>query len=409
MRAALALLRAEPRARWFFGALAQSSIGTGAAYVGLLLIAYEAYRSPWAISLILLADFMPSMFFGTVLGAAADRWSRRWCAVAADAVRAIAFVGIGVFDGFATTLGFALAAGFGTALFKPAALAGLPALVAPERVTAATSLYSAVANLSWVVGPAIAAVTLLIASPQEVMLVNGLTFAVSGLILTRLPLDKAPPADEEPSARTSLLREALRGGRTIMGIADVRIVAFATTGAMFFGGVFNVGELLFASNALGVGESGYSILVAIYGLGFVTGALAGSTGGETHRLRRRYVQGLALTAIGSLSTAIAPTLGIALATFAIGGFGNGLFAVYERLLFQRRVPEEMHGRAFALEDTMVSWALAAAFLLGGAAATMLGARGLLLATGAGEVVVALLALFALRGGMALREKELAAR
>ena len=408
MRAVVALLRAEPRARWFFGALAQSSIGTGAAYVGLLLIAYESYRSPWAISLILLADFMPSMFFGTVLGAAADRWSRRWCAVAADVIRAVAFVGIGLFDGFGTTLGFALAAGFGTALFKPAALAGLPALVAPERVTAATSLYSAAANLSWAVGPAIAALTLLIASPQEVMLVNGMTFAVSGLILTRLPLDKAPSAKEEVK-QTSLLREALRGGRAVAGIVDVRIVIVATTAAMFFGGVFNVGELLFASNALGVGQSGYSILVALYGFGFLAGSLAGSSGGETFRLRRRYVQGLALTGLGSLSTAVAPTLLIALATFALGGFGNGLFAVYERLLFQRQVPEEMHGRAFALEDTMVSWSIAAAFLLAGAAATMLGARGLMLATGTGELVVAVLAFLALRSGMALPNRRLAAK
>jgi dTMP kinase len=249
----------------------------------------------------------------------------------------------------------------------------------------------------------------LVASPQEVMLVNGLTFAASGLILTRLPLDKAPPADGEEVKRTSLLREAFRGGRAVAQIEDVRIVALATTGAMFFGGVFNVGELLFASNALGVGESGYSILVAVYGLGFVAGSLAGSTGGETHRLRRRYVQGLALTGVGSLTTAVAPTLWIALATFALGGFGNGLFAVYERLLFQRRVPEEMHGRAFALEDTMVSWSIAAAFILAGAAATMLGARGLMLATGTGELVVAVLAFLALRRGMALPNRRLAAK
>ncbi len=60
----LELLRLEPRARLFFGVLTQSSLGTGAGYVALLLIAYDRYRSPWAISLVLAADLLPAMFLG---------------------------------------------------------------------------------------------------------------------------------------------------------------------------------------------------------------------------------------------------------------------------------------------------------------------------------------------------------
>lgn len=409
MRAALALLRRERHARWFFGALTQSAIGTGAGYVGLLLIAYESFRSPWAISLILLADFAPSMLFGSLLGAAADRWSRRWCVVIADAIRAVAFVGIVFVESFEATLALALAAGLGTALFKPAALAGLPALVAARQVPVATSLFSALSNLSWVVGPAVAAATLLIASPNEVMLVNGATFAISAVVLTRIPLDGRPsrPIPAGVVMRPSLLREAIEGARAVAGVFDVWVVMLATSAAMFFGGVFNVVELLFATEELGAGESGYSVLVAVYGLGFLAGSLVGSAGGAPPRLRRRYVQGLALTGVGSLLTGLAPELVFALATFAIGGFGNGLFAVHERLLIQERVPDGFHARAFALSDTMVSWALAAAFLSAGAAASVLGPRDLLLALAAGEVVIAVIALVLLRPGMELPQIRLA--
>ena len=92
--------------------------------MALLLVAYDRWRSPWAISLVLLADLMPAMLLGPVFGAVADRWSRRLCAVIADVVRAGAFVGIAVIDGFAATSLFALVAGAGTALFTPATLAG---------------------------------------------------------------------------------------------------------------------------------------------------------------------------------------------------------------------------------------------------------------------------------------------
>src|SRR4051795_11979095 len=144
MAEALALLRTERRARLFFAAVAQSSLGTGAAYVGLLVLAYHRFHSPWAISLVLLADFLPAMFLAPILGAAADRWSRRTCVVLADVVRALAFLGIALAGSFEATVALALAAGVGTALFKPAALAGLPSLVSEERSAAATSLYGAI-------------------------------------------------------------------------------------------------------------------------------------------------------------------------------------------------------------------------------------------------------------------------
>ena len=51
MREALDLLRAERGSRLFFLALAQSAFGTGAAYVALLLIAFDRCESPLAITI----------------------------------------------------------------------------------------------------------------------------------------------------------------------------------------------------------------------------------------------------------------------------------------------------------------------------------------------------------------------
>lgn len=50
----LALLRERPALRRFFAAFFQSQVGTGAAYVALLLVAYERLDSSWAIALVLL-------------------------------------------------------------------------------------------------------------------------------------------------------------------------------------------------------------------------------------------------------------------------------------------------------------------------------------------------------------------
>src|SRR4051812_6398694 len=128
MTEALVLLRTEPRARLFFAALAQSSLGTGAAYPALLVIAYERFHSAWAISLVLLADFVPAMLLGPVFGAVVDRWPRLWCGGAADVVRAVAFVGIAAVGSFEATVSLALLAGVGEGQLPPAAPAGRPPL-----------------------------------------------------------------------------------------------------------------------------------------------------------------------------------------------------------------------------------------------------------------------------------------
>ena len=214
MKEVLALLRAEPRARWFFVALTQSALGTGAAYPALLLIAYERFHSPWAISAVLVADLAPAMFLGPLFGALADRWSRRWCAVAADVLRVGAFVGVALAQDFALTIAFAALAGVGTALFTPAALAGLPSLVSKERIPAATSLYGAIADLGFTAGPGLAAVVLIVAGPEEILLVNGVSFALSALDSGPASIRlQAPPTAPGTDVRDtpSLLRETREG------------------------------------------------------------------------------------------------------------------------------------------------------------------------------------------------------
>jgi MFS family permease len=397
MTEAIALLRSEPRARVFFAVLAQSSLGTGAAYVGLLVVAYERFHSPWAISLVLLADFVPSMLLGPLLGAIADRWSRRWCAVAADGIRAVAFIGIGVVGSFPATVGLALAAGIGTALFRPAALAALPSLVGKGRSAAATSLYGAITDFGHTVGPAVAAALLAAVGPEDLLVANGATFAVSGAVLSRLSFGDVVTSDEPADAApSSLFRETREGLRSTMGMPGIRIVIATAAGAMFFGGAFNVAELPFATTDLGTTPSGYSILVAVFGLGFVGGSLRGAAGGDAPVLKRRFLDGILLTGAGGLVAGAAPNLALAVAGFAVGGFGNGLLVVHQRLLFLSQVRPALQGRVFAVADGFVSWGFALAYVSAGGLAALVGARFLILLTGAGHLLLAGGSAFALR-------------
>lgn len=401
MREALDLLRCQPRVRVFFFALAQSSLGTGAAYVALLLLAYERLPSPLAISVVLIANLLPSMLLGPVFGALADRLSRRACVVAGDALRAGAFIGIAVFPSFEMTVVLAGVAGVGTALFTPAALAGLPSLVKGERLPAAMSLYGAIDDLGHTAGPALAFLVLLVAGPESIVVANGLTFAFSAALLLTVSLGNS---SERRERGRSLLSEAAEGMRATSRMPGVRLVLLASSAALFFGGAFNVAELLFVTEELGAAATGFAVVVTLYGVGFVLGSLAGARGGATETLERRYLTGLLVMAAGFLTTGLTPTLALACATFALAGYGNGLALVYERLLVQRLVPDRLLGRVFGVKDALTAWAFALAFGASGALITLIGARATIVLAGAGAVVAWVVAALTLGGAADLRRK-----
>jgi MFS family permease len=405
MRKALELLRREPRARVFFAVFAQSSLGTGAAYVALLLVAYERVGSPWAISVVLLADLLPAMALGPVFGAAADRWSRKTCAIAADVVRAAAFAGVALVSGFEATVAFALLAGAGTGLFKPASLAALPSLVRERRLPAATALYGAIDDFGLAVGPAVAAGVLVVGSAETILLLNAVTFAVSALILVPLRFGDVPARDSAATARPSLLSEAREGLRVIPKVKGLGPVLLASATALVFSGLVNVAELPFVTGELGATDVQFSVLVALAGVGFVSGSLAGSAGGSLEVIKRRYLLGLLVMGLGFLACGLAPAYAIALWTFAAAGFGNAFMLVYERLFVQATVPDALTARVFGAKDALTAWAFGLAFTAAGALVAAFDARTTMIVAGAGGCLVCLVATAALSRGRRRGERR----
>jgi MFS family permease len=385
MTAALALVRGDRQARRFFAAHTQSSLGSGAAYVALLLLAYNRFHSPWAITLVLLADFLPAIALGPLLGAAVDRFGRRRCAVIADAARALAFAGIFFAPSFAFTVALALVAGIGTALFKPAVLAGLPNLVDDERLPAATSLYGAIADLGHTLGPALAGAALLVTGPRELLLANAITFALSAVLVAGVDLG-APAASD--GRRPSLIAEAREGVSVTLRMPGIRTLLIGSSLAVLAAGMTNVGELQLATVSLHAGDAGFSIFVALSGIGIVAGSLAAGGGGEAASLRRRYLLGLVAMAAGMLVAGLAPVFAAAAVAFVALGGGNGLASVTEQLLVQRTVPDELLGRAFGVKSALISSAFAASLLLGGLVTSLVGPRVLFAIAGAGLLCAA---------------------
>ena len=379
MNPILALLRGEPRARRFFAAVAQSAFGTGAAYVAVVVLAYERLHSPLAITAVLLAQFLPAMLLGPIVGAAADRWPRKLLLAGADVVRATAFAGLALAGGFAATVAFAALAGLGNAIFNPTVIPALPALVSRERSAAAISLYGGLNELGNAAGPGVAAIVLLLTGPAWLLVGNAATFAVSAVVLAMLRFDAN--GAHEVNERRGLLRSAWEGMRATAGDRGIRAVLLTSSAAVVCLGAVNIGELLLAKGALGASDAQFAVLVGTMGAGISAGALVASAGGSVGFLKRRYLGGLLLCAGGLVGAGLAPAYAVAIPFFALMGVGNGIALSYERVLLQAVVPDAIMGRVFGIKNSLISWAFGISFVAGGGFAAVVGPRALFVMAG----------------------------
>jgi MFS family permease len=388
------MVMGERRARAFLLTYAQSSLGTGAAAVALIVLAYDRYRSPWAITLVLLANYLPPGLLGPVFGAAADRFSRRTCAVVADVTRAGAFVGIALVDGIEATIVLSFVAGAGTALFSPSILAALPSLVRREDLPALTSIYGSITDVGRTVGPLIAAIGFPLVGADGLMLINGGTFAISAVVLALIPFGDAVRASGD-AGPTRFLHEVREGLSETMRMPVVRVIVLASTAIILFAAMLNVAELLIARD-LGADASGFAVLLTAQGVGVVAGSLSGARVAGLGDYEKRYLFGALAVAAGLIGLALSPVYAVAVPSFLVLGIGNGIVVVHERLIFQRTVPERLTARAYAVLEALGSWAFGIAYVVAGLLVAGIGVRACLAVAGGGVAVVWLLTVGALR-------------
>src|ERR1700759_245965 len=225
----LGMLKSSSSLRRFFAAHLQSQLGSGAGYVALVLIAYQRLHTGWEIALVLLADFVPGIALAAHFGALADRLPRMRLAVVADLLRAGAFIGLACVPSIGATVLLALVAGVGTALFRPAVGAALPELVDDEQRSPATALYGGISSFGMTIGPAVAALLLVVASPAAILAVNGATFVVSAALLAGIPLGQGI-ADGTGAAGSlwSATRAGARAAAEIPGLVALLVIGAAS-------------------------------------------------------------------------------------------------------------------------------------------------------------------------------------
>jgi MFS family permease len=385
----LGLLRRSPSFGYLFFATAGSSVGTYLAAVALVLQIKELTESGEWIAALLIADFLPIVVIGLLLGPLIDRVSRRWLMIAADLVRCGVFAVLPFVDTATGLVVLAAVTGVATGFFFPAANAAIPNLVPEEELANANSLTVTIDTLAMTVGPVAGALLFAAWGPSVPYALNAVTFLLSAVLVSRIPDRKL--RSEDPLTRGHW-RDVADGVKLVLTAKPLRTVLVVWNVALLGSGGVNVAEVFFAKDTLDAGNVGFGALVAASGVGLALGSFLSAPSLGRVGLRRNYVGSLVLMGVGWGAAALSPTIWLAV-VFVIGGAaGNGAVVVCNRLLVQRGAPDQYRGRALATIMSSNYAVLGVAMAAAGILIDAFGARAVWIAAGIIYLVAAFVAL-----------------
>jgi MFS family permease len=370
----LGLLRRSPSFGLLFVATAGSSVGTYVAATALTLDINARTGSGVWISALLIADFLPIVVIGFLLGPLVDRLSRRWLMIGSDLARFAVFAALPFAGSPGAIVALAGVAGVATGLFRAAALAGLPNLVPNDELTNANSLLQTVETLAWMVGPLIGAGIVALWSPSVAYVANAITFLLSVALIARIAERQLR---SEESVTEGHWRDVADGIRLVFGSAPLRTVLVVWNIVVIGSAAINVPEVFFAKDVLAAGDLGFGAIVAASGLGLALGSYLAAPALAKAGLRRHYAGSILLMGVGIGAAAVSPSIWIAIPFVVGSAAGNGAAIICNQVLVQRGAPDRYRGRALAFIMSSNYAVLGLAMAGAGVLTDLVGARRVL--------------------------------
>ncbi len=250
-----------------------SNVGLWMQTVGAQWLLVHRTQAAILVPLVQVADMLPDLLFGLVGGVLADIFDRRRLLIVVQLVMAGICTALTILTRAgemppALLLAFTFVLGAGSVLTGPAYQSLIPDLVPRSEIPAAASLGSVNVNLARAVGPAIAGILISLAGVSGVFALDAATLLIYALVVFFWPL----PARAGGTDPGSFLLALGSGTRYVRYSPVVRRMLFRAALFLIPGSALWALLPLIATERLGLGASGYGLLLGSLGIGAVAGA-----------------------------------------------------------------------------------------------------------------------------------------
>ena len=367
----------RPAFRRLFLAHAISRAGDAFNTVALVVLVFGLTGSGLGVAGTVVFEVLPVLLLGPLAGLVVDRVPRRRVMVGADLARALLaglLVVVSGSVGVAYFVAFGLATG--ALLFNPASTSLIPDTVEDDELVDANTAMWTVAVVAQIILAPTAGLLISAFGVEVAFAVNAASYLASAAVLYRLPVGDKPATTERTSRRAALAAgvHAVRSNALLSRLAVVQVLAALSAGAT--SGLL----VVLADDHLGVGPSGFGLLLAAIGAGAAIGPL----------ILRRWIQPAARAWLfgpyalrGGVDLTLATVANPYVAGGALLAYGTATSAgtIAYNTTLQTQVPPETRGRALALFDLLWNAARLTSLGLGGLIAEAFGIRTVYVASG----------------------------
>ncbi|HEY3614540.1 MAG TPA: MFS transporter [Gaiellales bacterium] len=338
----------------FWLALAITNLGTWAGVVALQLQMLDLTGDQAYVSAVVVAEYLPAVILGTVLGHLLDRVPPRSGLAACELLAAAAWALMVTTGRAGTIVALALICGVTTGIFKIVSTAVVPQLVDDDQLDSANGAILTAQTLTNVAGAALGGTLVGLTSANDVLLLNAVSFVLSGALLlafSRVPRVAPPqPAGALPTGSRAWLRRAAVGARRCLTTPVLRMITFSLPVASIALGIVIAASVPMLRDTYGASNLQVGAILALDALGIAIGTSIPSRSAG-------YLTGLGLLALGWGGFGVAPDLWIAGPLSVVGGIGNGVVIVRFRTMMQRETPPHERastiGFAYAITFSMI--------------------------------------------------------
>jgi MFS family permease len=339
--------------RLFFIGQGASLTGTWVRRTALGWLVYELTGSRALLGVVMGLALLPLFVFSPLAGAIADRADKRrmiiltqvLASLASAAIAALVLIGeVRVWHLMAlATLG-----GIAFAFEAPTRQAFVVELVGTENLMNAIALNSALVNLSRIIGPSLAGLLMGTVGIGFCFLLDALSYlAVIGtLVLLRL---NTRPGPARPGSHW---QELLAGFREVHRNRRVRVLLLLLAVMGVFGWSFQTLMPAIAQDLLHFSEVQYGLLMSMFGVGAIIGALFVASRTNRGSARLQVFGGVWILCAGALVVSLSRAMAPMGAGLAIAGLGAIMFLSTSNTLVQTSVGDSIRGRVMGI------WAVA---------------------------------------------------
>jgi MFS family permease len=374
-----------------------SRFGDPITLIALTFVTYRATGSALWTALAVVITTIPNALFSLFGGAIADAVGARramlWCDVLRVALIGVVPLLLGAGAPLAVVFVLVFLAGICGAIFNPARIAIVPALLTPDKLAAGNSLVYG-SDRAVEIGGALAAGVLVATFGEGAFYADALTFALAALLLSRVAITE--------TSRPVTLRRVWSDG--IDGLRFIRRTAVVWSNTIFS---------LAAQMALPVVNGLTPVLIirrfaggdAIAGAALFGGAEAALAFGAVlasaffPRFMARYPKGhlliVGFATWGAIAflIALAPNFTVALALFGLLGAANVLYFVPTVTVLQEATPPEVRARVFGARIALTNMSWLPLVLVSGVLGDAVGVDVLMALAGLATVMTAAIAWF----------------